>query len=685
VPSLAAQSAFLDSIQAEIEQKLAARLAIDGQVFDQRQALELSHGVLLIYGVHGRCESDAPADRKSDLWLFRSSDIAGILNLPRCELSGLRDGVQPITYCHTPMCRTNLRLDKSKRLLHWEVVLSEEPSKFKDAAPKRIPRAEYVPGARRSRTSLTNSPGTNDTPQVNFVMTPFGMTVMPDQAQAQARKPDQAQARMPDQAQARCDSFAAQSPDKSKAAPEEALEIRRELAASRSEYTALREEFEKVTAESLAFKAKFAEAEADIALAREAKSAQDAAAVKEAAASTALRDELAARTASVKQAEAELAKVKAEAEVNAKVKAEAEVNAVELAKAKAEAEVSAVELAKAKAEAEAIADSLRDAAVWETKKVEKERKRCSEAAAAETEDLREEIAALKADADKARSGDESGLQLELATLREQLVEFEARSRESEALQKDYETLQTEHASLKDRAEVAEREAAALRKCEAALVASEVKARAMSEELNGANEVLAQMKVDSTAAAAAKKHMKTLIGRLAEMEELVSVLQEQLVIANARNADVEELVVTARQESETLRNELQAAEAALRKCTCGDMRRCALAAAAKKEVSGRSEIGEGTTLVCMEEADVFESLTSWHALATLLPGNKVTAAAAPIEHDGFTMIPILPTGVVEASGFQQVAPGSGSEVGMEFEAQSNAEHGSAPSAQAVCDE
>jgi len=73
-----------------------------------------------------------------------------------------------------------------------------------------------------------------------------------------------------------------------------------------------------------------------------------------------------------------------------------------------------------------------------------------------------------------------------------------------------------------------------------------------------------------------------------------------------------------------------------------------ASVVRVEVDG---IVEGTTLLCTEEADVFEDVYSWDAIDTVFTGARLVAAAPPVMHEGFTMIPIKPKGAVEASSFQ----------------------------------
>jgi len=76
-----------------------------------------------------------------------------------------------------------------------------------------------------------------------------------------------------------------------------------------------------------------------------------------------------------------------------------------------------------------------------------------------------------------------------------------------------------------------------------------------------------------------------------------------------------------------------------------------ASVVRVEIDG---IVEGTTLVCTEDADIFEAADSWDAIATVLAGARLVAAAPPVTHEGFTMIPIKPKGFVESSSFHMEA-------------------------------
>jgi len=64
------------------------------------------------------------------------------------------------------------------------------------------------------------------------------------------------------------------------------------------------------------------------------------------------------------------------------------------------------------------------------------------------------------------------------------------------------------------------------------------------------------------------------------------------------------------------------------------------------------IEEGTVLVCKEDLEVFEDVFSWHSISDFPLGSVVVAAGPPVAHDGFLMVPIKPSGAIEAGSLRK---------------------------------
>lgn len=61
--------------------------------------------------------------------------------------------------------------------------------------------------------------------------------------------------------------------------------------------------------------------------------------------------------------------------------------------------------------------------------------------------------------------------------------------------------------------------------------------------------------------------------------------------------------------------------------------------------------DGTSLVALEDEPIYESVTSWEEIGTVVAGQSVAAAGPPVLVDSYEMVPIRPKGAVEYAAFK----------------------------------
>eukprot|EP00929_Paragymnodinium_shiwhaense_P082469 TRINITY_DN43458_c0_g1_i1.p1 TRINITY_DN43458_c0_g1~~TRINITY_DN43458_c0_g1_i1.p1 ORF type:complete len:642 (+),score=273.09 TRINITY_DN43458_c0_g1_i1:88-2013(+) len=123
---------FMTAVDSHLDLQLVARLvgSLGGRIQapSSEKTPEIAKQVVLLYGA-----ADMLPDAGSDLWLLRSGGLEGLLDVSACSL-------QPVVADKPCCCAKRLakqaaaeqKVQKSKHMVHWEVVLSSDPANFKD-------------------------------------------------------------------------------------------------------------------------------------------------------------------------------------------------------------------------------------------------------------------------------------------------------------------------------------------------------------------------------------------------------------------------------------------------------------------------------------------------------------------------------------------------------------------------
>eukprot|EP00927_Polykrikos_kofoidii_P006300 TRINITY_DN12559_c0_g1_i3.p1 TRINITY_DN12559_c0_g1~~TRINITY_DN12559_c0_g1_i3.p1 ORF type:complete len:748 (-),score=204.43 TRINITY_DN12559_c0_g1_i3:229-2472(-) len=154
LPNMTAQVDFLNATESALEVRVAERLGL-GALSDKSN--EFTRAVCMIYGANKHLEG-----AKTDFWLLRSCGVEGLLHLPTCELRPM--AAEP-TCVYKNLSRSSAAVQRSKKQLHWEVEISENPADHKDELPS--PSRERKPGTRPSlRLEHSKSMGADGTQDI---------------------------------------------------------------------------------------------------------------------------------------------------------------------------------------------------------------------------------------------------------------------------------------------------------------------------------------------------------------------------------------------------------------------------------------------------------------------------------------------------------------------------------------
>lgn len=124
-----AQADFMNAVAAALGPKLAERLLSAGTSdisLDPDSTDEVSRTVVLIYGVYDKLEGAKP-----DYWLFRVEFSEAVLHLPTCTLQQM-DAIEVPVFAHSNLCRSSTAVPASRRKLHWEVEVCDDPTSFQE-------------------------------------------------------------------------------------------------------------------------------------------------------------------------------------------------------------------------------------------------------------------------------------------------------------------------------------------------------------------------------------------------------------------------------------------------------------------------------------------------------------------------------------------------------------------------